>query len=114
VIELHDCFAHNELITYEGLGLCPEGGAEKFIQELNRQLTKQNASVSLSEAALDWLAKKGYNPSMGARPMARCIHENIKVPLAKKLLFDKNSSHANIIIDVSDDKLELIGNTTQH
>jgi acetyl-CoA acetyltransferase len=33
VIELHDCFAHNELITYEGLGLCPEGGAEKFIDD---------------------------------------------------------------------------------
>ncbi|CAM8627704.1 PaaJ Acetyl-CoA acetyltransferase [Oxalobacteraceae bacterium] len=33
VIELHDCFAHNELITYEGLGLCPEGGAEKFIED---------------------------------------------------------------------------------
>lgn len=33
VVELHDCFAHNELITYEGLGLCPEGGAEKFIND---------------------------------------------------------------------------------
>ena len=31
VVELHDCFAHNELLTYEALGLCPEGGAEKFI-----------------------------------------------------------------------------------
>ena len=33
VVELHDCFAHNELITYEGLGLCPEGGAEQFIED---------------------------------------------------------------------------------
>jgi acetyl-CoA acetyltransferase len=33
VIELHDCFAHNELITYEALGLCPEGGAERFIRD---------------------------------------------------------------------------------
>ncbi|UWQ92095.1 lipid-transfer protein [Rhodobacteraceae bacterium M382] len=33
VVELHDCFAHNEMITYEGLGLCPEGGAPKFIAE---------------------------------------------------------------------------------
>jgi acetyl-CoA acetyltransferase len=33
VVELHDCFAHNELLTYEGLGLCPEGGAERFIDE---------------------------------------------------------------------------------
>jgi acetyl-CoA acetyltransferase len=33
VVELHDCFAHNELITYEALGLCPAGGAEKFIDD---------------------------------------------------------------------------------
>jgi acetyl-CoA acetyltransferase len=33
VVELHDCFAHNELITYEALGLCPEGGAAKFIDD---------------------------------------------------------------------------------
>ncbi len=33
VVELHDCFAHNELLTYEGLGLCPEGGAERFVQQ---------------------------------------------------------------------------------
>jgi len=33
VVELHDCFAHNELITYEALGLCPEGGAEKFVRD---------------------------------------------------------------------------------
>ncbi|MGZ6042801.1 MAG: thiolase C-terminal domain-containing protein, partial [Asticcacaulis sp.] len=33
VVELHDCFAHNELITYEALGLCPEGGAERFIDD---------------------------------------------------------------------------------
>jgi len=33
VVEMHDCFAHNELITYEALGLCPEGGAEKFIDD---------------------------------------------------------------------------------
>ena len=33
VVELHDCFAHNELLTYEALGLCPEGGAEKFVED---------------------------------------------------------------------------------
>jgi ATP-dependent Clp protease ATP-binding subunit ClpA len=88
--------------------------AEKFILDLNRQLAQQNASVNLTDAALDWLVNKGYNPSMGARPMSRCIHENIKVPLAKKLLFDKAANHANIIVDVSDDKLELITDSTKH
>ena len=88
--------------------------AEKFIADLNRQLALQNASVTLTDTALDWLAAKGYNPSMGARPMSRCIHENIKVPLAKKLLFDKAANHANIIVDVVDDKLDLITNSTKH
>ena len=39
VVELHDCFAHNELISYEALGLCPEGGAEKFIETLDGSKT---------------------------------------------------------------------------
>jgi acetyl-CoA acetyltransferase len=33
VVELHDCFAHNELLTYEALGLCPDGGAERFVED---------------------------------------------------------------------------------
>jgi ATP-dependent Clp protease ATP-binding subunit ClpA len=81
--------------------------AEKFIADLNVQLAHQSSHVVITDAAYDWLVKNGYNPSMGARPMARCIHENIKVPLAKKLLFDKTANHANIIVDVVDDKLQL-------
>lgn len=81
--------------------------AEKFISELNQQLSIQDAAVIVTDQAYDWLVKKGYNPTMGARPMSRCIHENIKVPLAKKLLFDKSANHANIIVEVVEDKLEL-------
>ena len=81
--------------------------AEKFISELNQQLSHQGSNVVVTDAAYDWLVQNGYNASMGARPMARCIHENIKVPLAKKLLFDKSADHASIIVDVYDDKLEL-------
>lgn len=81
--------------------------AEKFIADLNVQLAHQSSNVVVSEAAYEWLVENGYNPSMGARPMARCIHENIKVPLAKKLLFDKSADHASIIVDVVDNKLQL-------
>lgn len=81
--------------------------AEKFIADLNVQLAYQDSNVVVTDVAYDWLVKHGYNPSMGARPMARCIHENIKVPLAKKLLFDKSANHASIIVDVSDNKLTL-------
>jgi ATP-dependent Clp protease ATP-binding subunit ClpA len=88
--------------------------AEKFLTDLNNQLALQDASITCTEAALDWLADNGYNPSMGARPMSRCIHENIKVPLAKKLLFDKTDTRANIMVDVSGNKLELLDNVTKH
>jgi len=82
--------------------------AEKFIRDLNEQLLLKNTSVSLTDAAWDWLCKKGYTPSLGARPMHRTIHEHIKVPLAKKILFDKTANHAIIKVDLIDDKLELV------
>lgn len=87
--------------------------AGKFIAELNTQLTAQDAVISLSDAAWDWLVDKGYDARMGARPMQRCIHENIKVPLAKKLLFDRPKGHVNIMVDVIDDGLHLAVNSVQ-
>ena len=81
--------------------------AKKFISELNQQLSLQEASINVTEGALDWLCDKGYNVSMGARPMSRCIHENIKVPLAKKLLFDRPAGHVSIVVVVVDDRLEI-------
>ena len=84
--------------------------AEKFIRELNEQLALKNTSVVLTDAALDWLCKVGYTPSLGARPMHRTIHEHIKVPLAKKILFDKTGNHASIKVDLNVDKLELVDN----
>jgi len=82
--------------------------AEKFIRELNEQLALKNTSVSLTNSALDWLCKTGYTPSLGARPMSRTIHEHIKVPLAKMILFDKTKNHASIKVDLNVDKLELV------
>ena len=82
--------------------------AEKFIRELNEQLALKNTSVSLTDSAWNWLCKTGYTPSLGARPMHRTIHEHIKVPLAKKILFDKTENHASIKVDLNVDKLELV------
>jgi ATP-dependent Clp protease ATP-binding subunit ClpA len=81
--------------------------AEKFLKELNQQLSLQDASITVTENALDWLCNKGYSSNMGARPMGRCIHENIKVPLAKKLLFDRPAGHVSIIVVAMDDRLEI-------
>lgn len=82
--------------------------AEKFISDLEAQLTDKNVSLNVTDAAYDWLVKKGYNPLLGARPMNRTIHEHIKVPLAKKILFDKTKNHASIKVDLNGDKLELV------
>ncbi len=60
---------------------------DKFIVELQVQLDKKGVSLEISDEARHWLADKGYDKAMGARPMARTIQENLKKPLANELLF---------------------------
>ena len=60
---------------------------EKFIIQLEAQLEDRNVTIDLSEEARDWLMRKGYDKTFGARPMARVIQEHIKTPLADELLF---------------------------
>lgn len=60
---------------------------EKFVSQLQGQLNEKGVSLEISEAAKDWLGEKGYDPKMGARPMARLIQERLKKPLSEELLF---------------------------
>ncbi len=60
---------------------------DKLVMELEAQLDKNAVTIELEPAARQWIADKGYDPKMGARPMARVIQENIKRPLAEQLLF---------------------------
>lgn len=60
---------------------------DKFIVELQAQLDAKGVSLEINQEARDWLANKGYDPAMGARPMARVIQENLKKQLANELLF---------------------------
>ena len=62
---------------------------EKFVLELEGQLEDRNVSIELSPEANDWIAKRGYDPQMGARPLSRVIQEHIKKPLADELLFGR-------------------------
>ncbi len=62
---------------------------EKFILELEAQLEDRNVSIELSPEANEWIAKRGYDQQMGARPLSRVIQEYIKKPLADELLFGK-------------------------
>jgi ATP-dependent Clp protease ATP-binding subunit ClpA len=76
---------------------------DKLILELEAQLDKNHVTVELEPAAREWIAKRGYDRKMGARPMARVIQEHIKRPLAEELLFGKLAEGGHVRIDVSQD-----------
>ncbi len=63
--------------------------------------------LEVDEESRAWLAKKGYDPKMGARPMARLIQEKIKRPLAEELLFGKLSKGGHVTVSVSDNDLKF-------
>jgi len=77
---------------------------DKFIMELEAQLSDRSVSIELSDAARGWLAKKGFDPLYGARPLARVIQERIKKPLAEELLFGKLHKGGLVRVDVADGK----------
>jgi ATP-dependent Clp protease ATP-binding subunit ClpA len=78
---------------------------DKFIYELEAQLQDKHVTLELEESAKAWLAERGFDPAMGARPMARVIQEHIKKPLAEELLFGRLSNGGRIIIHAENDEL---------
>ena len=76
--------------------------AEKFIRELRHQLAEKRVTLEVSDAARGWLAEQGYDPKMGARPMARLIQDKLKRPLADELLFGKLANGGHISVDVDE------------
>ena len=79
---------------------------DKFLVELESQLDEKKVSLTADKKAKKWLAEKGYDPQMGARPMSRIIQEKIKRPLAEELLFGNLSAGGHISITV--EKGELV------
>lgn len=75
--------------------------------ELESQLAEKRVSLVLEPDAREWLAEHGFDPSMGARPMARVIQENIKKPLAEEILFGKLSEGGIVRIGVADGQLSF-------
>ena len=75
---------------------------DKFIMELETQLADRNVVIELTDAAREWLAKAGYEPAFGARPLARVIQERVKKPLAEELLFGKLVKGGVVRVDVED------------
>ncbi|WP_028920292.1 ATP-dependent Clp protease ATP-binding subunit ClpA [Pseudoxanthomonas suwonensis] len=78
---------------------------DKFLIELEMQLNEKHVALSASPTAREWLAQHGFDPLMGARPMARVIQEKIKRPLADELLFGKLVDGGRVNIDVVDGEL---------
>jgi len=73
----------------------------KFTEDLKKSLLeKHNISLNLSESVIEYLAKEGYDSKMGARPLARKIDELVRVPLSKKILFERiNSANVKAVIE---------------
>ncbi len=80
---------------------------EKFVLQLEAQLMDRNVTIELTPAAAAWLADKGYDEKMGARPLARVIQEHIKKPLAEELLFGKLAKGGVVKVAVKDGELTL-------
>jgi ATP-dependent Clp protease ATP-binding subunit ClpA len=80
---------------------------DKFIAELEAQLEEKHVTIEVDEAARRWLAKRGYDPLMGARPMARLIQEKIKRPLAEELLFGQLEKGGHVLVKAVSDELSL-------
>jgi ATP-dependent Clp protease ATP-binding subunit ClpA len=76
---------------------------DKLLVEVETQLEAKRVSISLDDAARRWIAEKGYDPKMGARPMARVIQEHIKRPLAEELLFGKLVGGGQVRVSVLPD-----------
>jgi ATP-dependent Clp protease ATP-binding subunit ClpA len=89
---------------------------QKFVMQLEAQLAERRVTFDLSPEAIAWLADKGYDERMGARPLGRVIQEHIKKPLADEVLFGKLKRGGTVRVTVADDetgkprlKLEAIG-----
>jgi ATP-dependent Clp protease ATP-binding subunit ClpA len=94
-------FAPLDAITIERV-------VDKLLIEVEAQLEPKGVGLTIEESARRWIAQKGYDPKMGARPMARVIQEHIKRPLAEELLFGKLVNGGQVRVSVTSDESALL------
>jgi ATP-dependent Clp protease ATP-binding subunit ClpA len=80
---------------------------DKFLMQLEEQLHEKKVDVTFTDELKDYLADNGFDPQMGARPMARLIQDTIRSALADELLFGKLSNGGKVTVDVKDGKVGL-------
>ena len=78
---------------------------DKFVMELESQLSDRDVTITLTDQSRDWLAKKGYDSRFGARPLSRVIQEYIKKPLSEQLLFGELTKGGNVRVKVKNKDL---------
>jgi ATP-dependent Clp protease ATP-binding subunit ClpA len=81
---------------------------DKFVAELQAQLAEKRVTLTLSAEARGWLADRGFDPRMGARPMARIIQSEVKKPLAEKILFGELLGGGSVRVEVDQDGTKLV------
>jgi len=95
-------------VAFEGLSFVTiERVVDKFINELRDQLIEKRVEIELTESARAHLARKGFDPTFGARPMARLIQTKIKEPLANEILFGQLQEGGRVVIDAPEGDLML-------
>ncbi len=79
----------------------------KFVDRLEAQLFDRNVQIELTEDAIRWLAEKGYDPKMGARPLERLVQDKIKKQLADEILFGRLKKGGLVKVRLADDELRI-------
>ena len=80
---------------------------EKFVVELNEQLAAKKVFLNISSMARKWMAKKGYDPCYGARPLSRLLQREVKDTLADQILFGQLEKGGKVFIDIENDQLNF-------
>ena len=87
---------------------------DKFLMQLEEQLHEKKVEVAFTDALKAYLARNGFDPLMGARPMARLIQDTIRTALADELLFGKLAGGGSVTVDVdADGKTKLVINESR-
>ena len=98
------------IVQFEGLDeQTIQRVVDKLLVEVEAQLEQKGVALHVEDDARAWIAKRGYDPKMGARPMARVIQEHIKRPLAEELLFGKleRGGHAFVSVGPGGEQLKI-------
>ena len=77
---------------------------DKFLMQLEGQLNEKKVEPTFTQALKEWLAHKGFDPQMGARPMARLIQDTIRKALADELLFGRLAAGGKVTVDIDENE----------